>query len=517
MHAARPTSWRGAAGLISLTCAAIFLAALDQTVIVTALPTVISDLRIPVTNVDQFVWVVTAYLLGYTVAMPIFGRISDLAGHGLLFALALGLFIAGSVAVALAPGLTPLLAARVIQALGGGAMVPVAMALVSELLPSARRALPLGLIGAAGEAGTVLGPLWGAFWLLGWGWRSIFWINLPLGLALLGLFLWRFRYAAIPFTRPAQALSRQFDYPGAGLLTAGLAALTLAATDDTAHPRPVAWSVGLLVAGLVLLVGFALWEWRVAAPLIDPALFRRRPLALATLAHVLIGAALIVALFNIPLYAYGVLGVSAAEGGLILLRLTAAIPLGAVIGGLLVPRLGYGLPTLLGLALAAAGFAQLAHWHAAMPAVFWPSPVGPLPVMTLQLGLTGFGFGLLIAPLAAAVVNAVPTDLAGTASAVHTVARLVGMTFGLATLSSWGTGRFNALVQGLPLPLALPGEDPALTQQRLATYQAHITQAYLTVFHDVYLIAFALCLVAMIPALGLAGRRRTVIRKDLAG
>jgi MFS family permease len=524
----RPSSsvFRPSSVLIAITCAAIFLAALDQTVVVTALPTVVSDLKIPVTNVDQFVWIVTAYLLGYTVAMPLVGRISDVAGHGRVFAAAVLVFIAGSLAVALAGGLVPLLAARVIQAAGGGAMVPVAMALVGDLLPAARRSVPLGLIGAASEAGTVLGPLWGALLIASWGWRSVFWINLPLGLLLLGLFLWRGGHRVSgsgflvsggvgdqkPETRNPKPALRRIDYPGAALIGAALTSVTLAATQDTSRPRPPEQSLALLGAGLLFLVAFVWWERRAAEPLVDLGLFRIRRFSAALACHFLVGAALIVALFDVPLYAYGVLGGTAADGGLILLRLTAAIPAGAVIGGFLTTRAGYGLPAALALALTAAGFAMLAGWGPNMPDLVQRLQIGPggptlpLPVMTLQLALTGFGFGLVIAPLASAVVNSVRSEVAGTASALHTVARLVGMTVGLAALSSWGTGRFNEMVRGVPLPLALPGEDPLRLQQRIADYNQAITGAYLHVFHDTYLIAMGLCLLGIVPALLLARR-----------
>jgi MFS family permease len=172
----------------------IFLAALDQTVIVTALWPISQEMAIPITELDKAAWVVTAYLLGYTVALPLMGRVADVYGQRRIFLVSLGVFMLGSVLCALAPTLGWLIAARGVQAVGGGAVLPVGMAMASHIYGAKRVPFMLGILGAVAEAGGVIGPLWGAAimeWMEGLlkisGWRWIFWVNVPLGLVFAAL------------------------------------------------------------------------------------------------------------------------------------------------------------------------------------------------------------------------------------------------------------------------------------------------------------------------------------------
>ena len=165
---------------VALVCLGVFLAALDQTVVVTVLPQVMLDMKVAPTELDRAAWIVTGYLLGYTMAIPLTARLADVYGHARLFRAALLLFAAGSVLVALSPNLPWLVASRVVQALGGGATIPIGMALVTSNLPVARRALGVGIIGAAAEAGVVLGSLYGGAITALLDWRWVFWLNLPL-------------------------------------------------------------------------------------------------------------------------------------------------------------------------------------------------------------------------------------------------------------------------------------------------------------------------------------------------
>src|SRR5215472_3809628 len=191
--------------------AAVFLTALDQTVVVTALPQIIVDLQIPLTQLDRAAWIISGYLLGYVVAMPLMGRVSDMYGRRRVFIICLCIFALGSLFCALAPilgdnvplyflqdigidvsapGLIWLVAARFVQAAGGGAVVPVAMAVAGDFYGEKRRGLALGLIGMVTEAGGVLGPLYGAIIVQFWGWQAIFFLNLPI-IAILAYFIWR--------------------------------------------------------------------------------------------------------------------------------------------------------------------------------------------------------------------------------------------------------------------------------------------------------------------------------------
>ena len=178
---------------LAVICFGIFVAALDQTAVSALLPTLITDFEggFSPNAVERAGWIITAYLVGYTVVMPVMGRVADLFGHRRLFNISMLIFIAGSVLCALAPSLQLLAVFRAFQAVGGGAIVPIAMGIVGHSFDRRRQAMAIGLLVAAGEAGGVIGPLYGAFVALPLGWRMIFWINVPLGLAIIA-FVWRF-------------------------------------------------------------------------------------------------------------------------------------------------------------------------------------------------------------------------------------------------------------------------------------------------------------------------------------
>ena len=199
--------------------AGVFVAADDQTVVVTVLPEIMLDLKLSVTELDRTSWIITGYLLGYLAAMPFIGRLSDVWGHRNAFIGSLLLFMLGSAGVALASDINWLIGLRVFQALGAGALVPIAIAIVGDLFPPEGRGTPLGLVGASAEAGGVIGPLWGGIVVKYLAWQWVFWLNIPLCAVIIGLTLWLLprspRYPA------------RVDYIGGALVTLSLAALTL--------------------------------------------------------------------------------------------------------------------------------------------------------------------------------------------------------------------------------------------------------------------------------------------------
>ncbi|MEE8174417.1 MAG: MFS transporter, partial [Dehalococcoidia bacterium] len=211
--------------ILAVLCVGIFVAALDQTVVYGALADMMTDLDLPVTKLDQAAWIVIGYLLGYTLAMPLMGRISDVYGHRRIYILCLGVFLMGSVLVALSNSLQWMVAARVIQAVGGGAMVPIAMAIVADIFPGRSRAISFGIIGAAVEAGAALGPFYGGALSYFLDWRWIFWINLPIGLmVILIVYL---------YLGPGARAKGRIDYIGGFLLAAALALLTLGLAQES--------------------------------------------------------------------------------------------------------------------------------------------------------------------------------------------------------------------------------------------------------------------------------------------
>ena len=418
--AARKQRW-----LLFAVAAGVFVAADDQTSIVTVLPPIVNDIGLTVDDFYRASWVVNAYLLGYLVALPIVGRIADVFGHARVFAACLGVFMLGSALVALSPSFTPLVLARAFQAVGGGGVVPVAMAIVVGELPREQRLMGLGAIAAASEAGALLGPLWGGGIAELWGWRWVFWINLPMTLPIAVL---AYRLAG------SEQRRGRIDWAGAALMGLALAVLTFALVDDPNSPRPIAATVALLALAAGLGVWFVLHERRTPEPMAPLAELSRRPVLAANLAHFLVGVGLITVLIGVPLFVNLVLVEGALAGGLTLMRLTIAVPLGALAGGWLAGRIGLRLTALVGCLLAAACFVGLATWDRDLSEVTRSLP---------QL-VGGFGFGLVIAPLAAAVLQRVDEDHRAAASAWLTLSRVTGMLVGAALLTSTGLGRFYA-------------------------------------------------------------------------
>ena len=457
----------------------VFIAADDQTVIVTVLPEIMFDLKIQPNELDRASWTITGYLLGYVAAMPLMGRLGDVWGRRRMYAACMILFMAGSAASALTRNLEWLVAARVAQAVGAGALVPISIAMVADLFPPERRGAPLGIMGAAAEAGGVIGPLWGGIISRFLDWPWVFWMNIPLGAATLAAMFW-----LLPASPRYPA---RVDWIGGGLIAAALGALTLALSRVGA---PDALFAAFAVASAVSL-GLFVWRQNAAAePLLPLAMFRRVPFSAANAAHLLLGGAMIIGMVTIPLMANTVLGLTPLDGGLMLMRMTVAIPVGALLGGFACQRFAPRVPAIAGLALSAAGFAMISAWELDIAD----------PLMTAHLATVGFGFGLLIAPIALAAVNSVAESLRGAASAVITAMRIVGMTFGLAALTSWGTGRFQQLIVGLELPLPLPGETAAQAQARVDEFNRTLTDAGMTLFSDFFLIAAFVTLAAICAA-----------------
>jgi MFS family permease len=535
--------------------AAVFLTALDQTVVVTALPQIIVDLQIPVTQLDRAAWIISGYLLGYVVAMPLMGRVSDMYGRRRVFIICLCIFALGSLFCALAPilgnnvsldflqsagidvsspGLIWLVAARFVQAAGGGAVVPVAMAVAGDFYGEKRRGLALGLIGMVTEAGGVLGPLYGSVIvqyggfsiplgssiLQASGWQTIFYLNLPI-VAILLVFIWRLVPSGKVSLANGQevviAARRRVDLPGALLLGASLVCLSLGLSQEAAQIVPATTGPGsaplqnnpwLIATALILLVAFITFEvyaerannrgkgsqamtrvW----PITEPSLFKRVTFSAAALASLLVGTALIIAMVDIPIFVATVLGRPTIDSGLALLRLTAMIPIGALIGGWLCSVISCRLTAILGLVPTAISF-WLMH--------LWPLDVGWTQI-TISTLIGGLGFGLVIAPIGTTAINAAGSHQIGMASSVVTVLRMVGMILGLAALTSWGLGRFRTLAAAFKPPPGVPVFS--------ATYNTLYGQYLVVSAHEVYtaifLAAGILCVVALVPAFFLEGRK----------
>jgi EmrB/QacA subfamily drug resistance transporter len=486
---------------LALVCAAVFVGAVDLTVVTAVLPKIMADLQVSIdTDLSRAAWVITGYLLAYTVSMTFMGRLSDLYGRRAAYLVCLGIFIGGSAAVALAPTLNGVIAGRVVQAFGAGALVPISMALVGDLFPPERRAPALGVIAAVDTAGWMVGHLYGGVLMRVFDdWRLLFWINVPLGLVAFGLTWWALRDVLV-----ARA-SGMFDWLGALLITASLSALNiglaagaeLGQTDFYGRPQgPPPYALPLVVAAIVLLAAFVWAERRAPDPLLDFDLFRDRAAAAACAINALVGFALALAIANVPLFINARLAVfnpgdadilrkGAWDSGWVLSALTLSMAAVAALGGWLAARFRERLPALAGLALATGGYLLLSTWQAHTG----------YPAMVAGLALAGVGLGLVISPVAATVIDAAGADRRGSASALVITLRLVGMTIGVSVLTLWGVQRQDILRRsGETDPLA--SSDPQLFLVNVAAQ----------VIDETFLFAVGACLLALLIAFMLRAR-----------
>jgi MFS family permease len=494
------------------------VAALDAYVVVTLLPAMLFDLDLSVDRIEQATPIVSGFLAGYLVVMPLLGLASDVHGRAAVYLAALGIFAAGSVLTATAGytgeppyglvGLPWLVAGRVLQGLGGGATVPVALALAADLFPPGRRALAIGLVAAVQETGSVLGPLYGAGIAAAaaayGGWRAVFWLNLPLAALCAAGFLLaaRARPAGAKATPPAREPGIGADWLGAMLLGAGLALLVLALYPDDPRNSPVGrWFLPAGTGALLCLAGWGYRQLAVLSPLIPRELLRSRQFLGSSAANLLVGGGLMVALVDIPVMGRGVFNLDQLGAALLLARFMIAVPIGAVAGGLLTTRLGGRWTALVGLAAAATGFLLMAGWDAGELG----RRIGGLPEADLVLVLAGLGFGLVIAPLAAAVLDVARASRHGLAASLVVMVRTLGMLVGLSALSAYGVHRFYQLFNSGP-PLRLIPGSPDFAAQK-AAFDARVTSALVAEYHGIFVIAAALCAVAgLIAVLSLSAR-----------
>lgn len=494
--------------IIALISLPIFIGALDLTVVSAVLPHVIFDLEIPLqTGLDEAAWIVTGYLLAYSIAMLVMGRLSDLFGRRKVYLAALAIFSLGSLMVAVSDtwlalqvlrayyllggsgrpefsgiALNTIIASRMVQAFGGGAMVPVGMALVGDLFPPGRRAWAIGVIAAIDTAGWVVGHLYGGILVRYLHWHMIFWLNLPI--CLLAFVLIALVLRRLP---PIPSQSRM-DWTGALLASAALTALNIGlgsgaevnlnAAEQTSGTD---YNLPALLAALAFFILFILQQKRSRHPLLDLSLFRNRNFSSAVFANFLVGASLFIAIANVPLFINSLVAETLEQGawesGWMLSALTLPVALASIPGGWLTEKRGYRLPAIAGLLLAIAGFALMSRWQI-------ETAYG---TMIPQLALAGIGIGLTIAPIATAVVEAAPPEFRGVASALVLTFRLVGMTVGVSSMTTFGLQRADALTA----QLILPGTD---YNEALRISMSILMQ----VINETFLIAGGLCVLAIL-------------------
>jgi MFS family permease len=476
----------------------VFIAADDLTVVSTMLRQMIGDLGIALPDeFDQAAWIVNSYLVAYVAVMPFMGRLSDVIGRRRVFSGALVLFLAGSIWIPQTNSLGPFVGGRILTAIGGGAMVPVALAAIGDVFEERRRARPLGVLGAVDTIGWVWGPLFGALLVRFLSWRWQFYLNVPLAAVAIAAAWWALRDLDRP-ARPAR-----IDWSGAAALSIALGALTvgllntsqISAVDELADLRGTATlpSVPFFVAAAIATAVFVAVELHRRDPLIDLRLFGRPDFAPAIGVNFVIGAVLVIAMVDVPLFVNLVVETdlerAAVLSGWVLSALTATMAVAAYAGGRLTGSLGRRAVVSGGVVLCGVAFLLMG--------LTWGVDVTP-GVMAVHLVLLGAGFGVLIAPVHDAAVEAAPPDRRGTAGGLVILARLVGLAVGLSGLTAWAIYRFDTLRRSIELPpIGSPGYEEAA-----AAAQAELSA---TALAETFLFAAGVTVLALGAAL-LLGR-----------
>jgi len=394
---------------------ALFLAALDQTIVATALPRVVSDLG----GITQYSWVFTAYMLGSTVTVPLYGRLGDVYGRKPLFITAILIFLVGSALCGTAQNMWELVVFRAVQGVGAGGLFPLTLAMVGMLVPPRDRGRYQGLIGSVFAASSIIGPLIGGFIVDNASWRWIFFVNLPVG----GLAL-----AVILVTMPRRPYRQEhsIDWLGAALLALGTTALLLGLVwGGRDYPWASPEVVGALAAAVALLVTFGLLERNVPEPILPFQLLRNRTVAAGVACMALVGMAMFGTISFVPLFVQGVIDTSATSSGVVLTPLLLGAVITSFVSGQIVSRTGRYRPnTLIGPVVLGAG--ELLLWRMGVNTTNREA--------ARNMVICGIGLGAMMQIFVLSVQNSVARSAMGTATALTQFSRSIGATLGVTVM-----------------------------------------------------------------------------------
>lgn len=450
----------------------VFLAAMDSTVVATVLPAIVADLD----GASLLAWVVTGFLLTTAVSIPLWGKAADLTSRRWLYVTATVIFLAASVAVALAPSMPALLTARAVQGIGTGGLMALTPTILGDLFPARIRSRFQGRQGAVLASASIVGPLVGGVFAATLGWRAAFWINLPLAGLALSVVLRRLH----PVGPPPKRSSRRLDLVGAGLLAAASTAFLLALSDGTPLAAEPYRTPLLVVAGVAAVV-YLPWQGRHNDPVLPLRIFRSRIIAASIALSFVVGAEMLATIVYAPLYAQTAQGRSAAAAGALLLPLTGGVMLASVVGGSLITRLGRYRPFLIvGTLAVTAGFGLLAT-------ISTSTDIVPLAA---ALGLVGAGLGLTMQPAVLALQNAVDTADLGAATAASTFFRQLGSALAVGVIGGVLTSRAGPQLAALTNQLRIGSAAAVADRADVAD-----------VFGDLFLTLTPVAAVAVIVAL----------------
>ncbi len=464
--------------------AGMLLASLDQTIVATALPTIVGDLG----GLRHLSWVVTGYILMSTISVPLYGKISDLYGRKRIFQTAICIFLVGSMLSGLAHSMGQLIAFRAIQGVGAGGLMATAQAIIGDIVAPRERGKYQGYLGAVFAFSSVIGPLIGGFFVDHLSWRWAFYVNVPV--AALALVV-----TSAVLNLPYKRIDHRIDFQGAGLIMAAASSLILVTVwggDEYAWGSPVI--IGLAVAGATFLGLFLVVEGRAEEPIIPLRLWRNPVFSVATVLEFLVGFAMFGAMIFLPLYLQTVGHATATNSGLLILPLMLGMMTASITSGRLITRTGrYKHFPVMGTAFMAVALFLLSTMHVGTPR--WES--------SLYMAFLGAGMGLIVQVMVLAVQNSVEHRDLGTATAVETFSRSMGSSFGVAAFGAILNNRLAYHLPRLVPKRAIANLDPralisspAAIRRLPPDVQDGVIHALARSIHVTFLVASPLLVVA---------------------
>ncbi|WP_435886012.1 DHA2 family efflux MFS transporter permease subunit [Streptomyces erythrochromogenes] len=466
----------------------LLIAALDQTIVSTALPTIVSDLG----GMAHLSWVVTAYMLAATAATPLWGKLGDQYGRKKLFQYAIVLFLIGSALCGLAQDMPQLIGFRALQGLGGGGLIVLSMAIVGDIVPPRERGRYQGLFGGVFGATSVLGPLLGGLFVDNLSWRWVFYINLPIGLVALVVI-------AAALHIPARPSKHTIDYLGTFLIACVATCLVLVASLGATWGWASARIIGVAVLGVVLLAAFLLVERKAAEPVLPLNLFRIRTFSLCSAISFVVGFAMFGAMVYLPTFLQIVQGVSPTMSGVHMLPMVIGMLISSTASGQIVSRTGrWKVFPIAGTAVTALGLLLLHQLHRTSST--WE--------MSVYFFVFGAGLGLVMQVLVLVVQNAVSYADLGVATSGATFFRSIGASFGVAIFGTVFTNQLDDKLTSSLAGVTLPADagipqieaDPRAIGALPADLRPRVLDAYATAITDVFLYAVPVVLVAFVLA-----------------
>ena len=464
---------------IFILCLAVFIAADDQTVVVTLLPSMVLDLGISVGELNKISWTITSYLLGFTLVMPLAGKLCDKFGYRLVLIFSMIIFSIGSLLIGITVNLpesnyTPsklnwLIVFRFFQAMGGGAIIPIAIASVSLILEKKYWIYGFGLIGASAEAGGVIGPLWGSLILEIWDWPAAFFINIPLAILIIFLAL---------FMPKSKKNKHQIKFLDISLFSLIIIISTIFISEyDGLDFTQIILLIIILALVIITTIKIRLFNQEI----LPDKLIKSKTFLWSSLTHFFIGSSLIIVMVIIPLSGSTVFGLDSLTIGLSLLKLTAFIGLGSILG-IFFTRLSLTLTLILGSILITSG-----------TLIYSNNIKTPTNEIDYIFYILGIGFGLFIVPIHNTGLHKISENIRGISSSMISLSRMLGMIFGLSLMTTIGTARFSDLVSGMNI-LSL---DPDIQQK----INKDINSAGIEVFNEIMFGAFIFSIITFLTSL----------------